>query len=146
MYKRLIVYAVFAPFVLCAQAPAKLDPQPLYKVTIVSRTTKAINYGHRSTPTKIDFRGTPLLPDARGKAGVETARGATLVEVDFSRLPPPTRFGPQYLTYVVWAISPDGRPENLGELMLDSSDKAKLRASTSLQTFAMIVTAEPHFS
>jgi flagellar motor protein MotB len=68
------------------------------------------------------------------------------VNAEFSKVPPPSRFGSQYLTYVVWAISPDGRPENLGELMLDASNKAKLRTSTSLQTFAMIVTAEPHFS
>ena len=128
-------------------APAvQTAPRPLYKVTIVSRTTKAVNYGHRALPTEINFAGTPLLADARGKAVVEAKQGATVIDAHFSKVPPPTRFGAQYLTYVVWAISPDGRAQNLGELVLGSSNKGKLTASTSLQTFALIVTAEPHFS
>lgn len=120
--------------------------RPLYKVTIVSRTAKAVNYGHRSAPTSIGFTGTPLLNDARGKAVIEAKPGSTVIQASFSKVPPPTRFGPEYLTYVVWAISPDGRPENLGELTLNGSNKGKLTASTNLQTFALIVTAEPHFS
>jgi outer membrane protein OmpA-like peptidoglycan-associated protein len=121
-------------------------PQPLYEVTIVSRTTKALNYGYLSAPTRIDFKATPVLTGARGEATVEPKRGSTLLNMRFEDVPPPTRFGAQYLTYVVWAISPDGRPQNLGELMLDGSGKARLSTSSPLQTFAMIVTAEPYFS
>jgi hypothetical protein len=120
--------------------------QPLYKVTIVSRTTKALNYGYLTAPTTIGFAGTPVLSSAKGKAKIESKRGSTLVSAKFTDVPPPTQFGPEYLTYVVWAISPEGRAQNLGELTLDASNKGTLNASTSLQTFAMIVTAEPYFS
>ena len=142
---------LFATAHLCAWAqnaptPEQRTPQPLYQVTIVSRTTKAINYGYLSAPTRIGFQGTPVVPSASGKATIEPKRGATLVNIDIKDLPAPGRFGPQYLAYVVWAISPDGRAQNLGELMLDGSTKGKLSTSTPLQTFAMIVTAEPHYA
>src|SRR5438067_11885623 len=97
---------------LCATAQTvdeKTTPQPLYRVTIVSRTTKAINYGYLTEPTRIGFRGTPLLPEARGDATVQVKRGSAVIDAKFSRVPPPTRFGPQFLTYVGWAISTDGR-------------------------------------
>jgi hypothetical protein len=121
-------------------------PQPLYKVTIVSRTTKALNYGYLTSPTRIGFAGTPVLTTASGNAKIESKRGSTLVSARFKDIPPPTRFGPEYLTYVVWAISPEGRAQNLGELTLDASNNGRLEASTALQTFAMIVTAEPYYS
>lgn len=121
-------------------------PQPLYRVTIVQRTTPAINYGHRAEPTKIDFRGTALLPDAHGDATVESKRGATMIDAHFNNVPPPTRFGREYLTYVVWAISPDGRAQSVGELVSNGSDKGHLTASTPMQAFALIVTAEPYYS
>ena len=127
-------------------APRDENHRPLYEVTIVSRTTKAVNYGYLSTPTRIDFRGTPLLTDARGEAVVEPRKGATVLKLKFDHLAPPSRFGPQYQAYVVWAISPDGRAQNIGELTLEGAEKAKLHTSTPLQTFAMIVTAEPYYS
>jgi len=120
--------------------------QPLYQVTIVSRTTKALNYGYLTAPTRINFQGTPVAAEARGETIVEAKRGATLLKMRFDHVPRPNRFGAQYLTYVVWAISPDGRAQNLGELTLDGSLKGKLSTSTPLQTFAMIVTAEPYYS
>ena len=134
---------------MLAQAPpppVHSGSQPLYRVTIVERSTPAINYTHRSEPTKIDFKGTPLLPEAHGEATVENKRGATMVDAHFSNVPPPTRFGPQYLTYVVWAISPEGRAQSIGELVLNGSDKGHLTASTPMQAFALIVTAEPYYS
>lgn len=126
--------------------PVHTGSQPLYRVTIVERSTPAINYTHRSEPTKIDFKGTPLLPQAHGDATVENKRGATMVDAHFSNVPPPTRFGSQYLTYVVWAISPEGRAQSIGELVLNGSDKGHLTASTPMQAFALIVTAEPYYS
>jgi outer membrane protein OmpA-like peptidoglycan-associated protein len=139
---------LFQSFALAQSAPATepRPPQPLYQMTIVSRTTKAINYGYLTAPTRIDFQGTPILSKATGESIVEPKRGATLLKMKFENVPPPSRFGPQYLTYVVWAISPDGRAQNIGELTLDGSEKAKLSTSTPLQTFAMIVTAEPYYS
>jgi hypothetical protein len=129
-----------------AAAAEPRAPQPLYEVTIISRTTKAINYGYLSGPTRIGFDGSPVAPSATGKGTIEPKRGATLLDLRFDELPPPTRFGAQYLTYVVWAISPEGRAQNLGELILDGSDEGRLRTSTPLQTFALIVTAEPYYS
>src|SRR5579864_8489179 len=101
-----ICLLVTAPLV-----PLFAQPQPIYRVTIIQRTTPAINYSHRSEPTKIDFKGTPLMPQARGDATVENKRGATLVDAHFNNVPAPSRFGPQYLTYVVWSISPEGRAQ-----------------------------------
>ena len=129
-----------------AAGPAPHKIPPVYTVTIVSRTAQAINYGQRNMPTKVDFKGTVLMPSARGEASVEARRGSTTVQAKFDRVPSPTRFGPQYLTYVLWAITPEGRPVNLGELVLDPSNHGKLSVSTNLQVFAMIVTAEPYFS
>lgn len=149
MRLRTIAYALMlAPFHLFAQAnqPSEAGKsQPLYEVTIVSRTTKALNYGYLTAPTRIDFLGTPVAPKARGEAVIEAKRGATLVKVKLRDVPPPRQFGPQFLTYVLWAISPEGRAQNLGELTLEG-DEAKLAASTALQTFAMIVTAEPYYA
>jgi hypothetical protein len=127
------------------QASEGGKPQPLYEVTIISRTTKAYNYGYLTAPTRIDFAGTPVAASARGEAAIEAKRGATLLRLRFRDVPPPGQFGPQFLTYVVWAISPEGRAQNLGELMLDG-DEGKLTTSTALQTFAMIVTAEPYYA
>jgi hypothetical protein len=120
--------------------------QPLYEITIVSTTTKAINYGYLSAPTRIGFQGTPVAPFASGEGTVVPKRGSTLLNLRFKDLPPANRFGSQFLTYVLWAISPDGRAQSLGELMLEGSDKGKLSTSTPLQTFALILTAEPYYA
>ncbi len=120
---------------------------PIFKLTVnvVERTTKAINYRHRSGATAVDFRGTPLLPSARGEAKVESKQGYIEIEVEFDDLQSATRFGPEYLTYVMWAITPEGRPTNLGEVILNGT-KSKLNVTTELQAFGLIVTAEPYFA
>jgi hypothetical protein len=126
--------------------PIASESGPLYRVTVIARTTKAINYGHLTEPTKVGLKGTVLLPEAEGEARVQSKRGAVEIETKFNHLGAPTRFGPEYLTYVLWAITPEGRPVNLGELVSDPSNKAKLKVSADLQAFALIVTAEPYFS
>jgi hypothetical protein len=68
------------------------------------------------------------------------------IEAEFKDLDAPARFGHQFLTYVLWAITPDGRPVNLGEVLTDESYKGKLKVTTPLQTFGLIVTAEPYFA
>lgn len=118
---------------------------PLYQVTVMAQTTKAINYRHLNGATKIDFRGTVLLPMAHGEANVEVKRGAIRIQAKFDKLQPATRFGPEYLTYVLWAVSPEGRADNLGEVLLQGS-KGKLDVTSQLQAFALIVTAEPYFA
>ncbi len=120
---------------------------PIYKITInvVERKATAINYRHRSGATKIDFRGTPLMPAARGEAKVESKQGYIEIEVEFDDLQSATRFGPEFLTYVMWAITPEGRATNLGEIILNGT-KSKLNVTTELQAFGLIVTAEPYFA
>ena len=113
---------------------------------VVSRSTPAINYRHHSGSTKIDFKGTTLMPTAHGEAKVNTTRGAMKIDVDFEGLQSPKTFGNEYLTYVLWAISPEGRAMNLGEVLVGGNDRSKLSVTTELQAFAMIVTAEPYFS
>ena len=134
-------------------APATLAQEqrggnnPIYRITInvVERTATAINYQHRGGSTTIDFKGTPLLPDSRGEAKVESKQGYIEIEVEFDNLQPATRYGPEFLTYVMWAISPEGRATNLGEVILNGT-KSKLDVTTELQSFGLIVTAEPYFA
>ena len=94
---------------------------------------------------EIDFSGTPLLPLARGSATVSGEQGYIQIEAKFDKLEPATRFGREYLTYVLWAITPEGRATNLGEIQVDNAD-AKVKVTTELQAFGMIVTAEPYFA
>jgi outer membrane protein OmpA-like peptidoglycan-associated protein len=118
---------------------------PIYRVTVTERTAKAINYQHRSGATKVDFRGTELLPRARGEAKVESKQGYIEIEVEFDDLQPATRQGAEYLTYVLWAITPEGRTANLGEVLLNGT-KSKLNVTTELQVFGLLVTAEPYYA
>ena len=126
------------------QAPGQSGPAPVYKVTVIEKTTKAVNYRYRSGPTKIDLRGTVLLPQARGEASVESTRGRTEINANIEKITPPNRFGAGYLTYVLWALTPEGGPHNLGEVLANPSNKAELHVTIDLQTFALIVTAEPY--
>jgi outer membrane protein OmpA-like peptidoglycan-associated protein len=129
-----------------AERPAERGASvPIYRITVVARTTKAINYHHRSGSTTIGFRGTALLPEARGEAKVESKQGVIKIDARMQKLEPATRFGPEYLTYVMWAITPEGRATNVGEVLLNG-DNSKLDATTELQSFGLIITAEPYFA
>jgi outer membrane protein OmpA-like peptidoglycan-associated protein len=152
---RLALLSVAAiPFAMHASA----DPQdqsrvvldtsgktPVYRVTVVERTTKAINYRHRSGSTEVDFRGTNLMPEARGQLIVNSKQGRIEIKARMEKLTPATQFGPEFLTYVLWAVSAEGRPKNLGEVLL-SGDHSGMEVTTDLQTFGVIVTAEPYFA
>lgn len=118
---------------------------PLYRVTVVAKTTKAINYSHAKGSTPIDFKGTVLMPFAKGAARVEGKKGVISVSAKFEKLSPATQYGPQFLTYVLWAVTPEGRASNLGELEMEGA-KAKVDGAAAFQAFAMIVTAEPYFA
>ncbi|HTS28803.1 MAG TPA: OmpA family protein [Bryobacteraceae bacterium] len=129
-----------------ALTPAETgQPMPVFRVTVVSRTTKAVNYHHRTGTTRIDFRGTELMPAARGDAKVASQMGSTKIDTYLEHLSPASQYGPEYMTYVLWGITPEGRAVNLGEVVLDG-DHAKLLSTTDLQTFGLIVTAEPYFA
>jgi hypothetical protein len=141
----LILQVALVASVPAAQAADEHDA-PIYRITVVQRSLAAVNYGHRSGPTKVDFRGTVLAPETRGSATVESKAGAVSIRAKFSGLDSPAKFGAQYLTYVLWAISPEGQTERLGEVITNHSDDAKLDVTTSLQTFGLLVTAEPYFA
>ena len=129
--------------------PEQMTPAPIFRVEVVARTTQAVNYLHRGGSTDIDFRGTAIDATGKGHARVESERGVIRVSADFKNLPPPSSYGPEYLTYVLWAISPDGRPVNLGELTLSdwgNGSSSKIEATSDIQTFGMIVTAEPYYA
>jgi outer membrane protein OmpA-like peptidoglycan-associated protein len=121
------------------------QPMPIFRVTVVSRTTKAINYHRRTGSTRVDFRGTELMPAAKGEAKVESQMGSTKVQTRLEKLGQPAQFGPEYMTYVLWAITPEGRAHNLGEVVM-TGDDAELLSTTDLQSFGLIVTAEPYFA
>lgn len=119
--------------------------QPIFRVTVVSRTIKAVNYHHRTGTVPIDFRGTELMPAARGEAHVSSQMGSTKIETSLNHMTAANQFGPEYMTYVLWGITPEGRAMNLGEVVLEG-DHAKLLSTTDLQTFGLMVTAEPYFA
>lgn len=119
---------------------------PRFDQKLVTRTVEAVNYQHRSGATKIDFAGTEMMRAADGQAKVESKKGYLEIEVEFGNLERPTSFGNEYLTYVLWAISPEGRPVNLGEVLVGGNHRSKLDVTTDLQAFAMIVTAEPYYA
>jgi len=148
-----LALAVFAVATLAsAQTPtpasgttAALSAAPAAAST-VSRTTKAVHYRLQGGTTKVDFQGTDLSRRASGEAKVEGKKTNFEIDATFQGLEDATKFGLEYLTYVAWAVSPQGRPVNLGELTLNHSGSAHLKAYTDLQTFGMIVTAEPYFA
>lgn len=133
-----------APALSQTTTPAS-SGQPLFRVTVVGRTISSVNYRPRSGETQVDFRGTPLMPDGDGHATIEGKDGYMTVDAHFDNLEPPSSFGREYLTYVLWAITPEGRATNLGEVQFDDDD-ANIEVTTELQAFALVLTAEPYFA
>jgi outer membrane protein OmpA-like peptidoglycan-associated protein len=127
------------------QAPNPTQTAPLYRIVVVARTMKAINYNHRSGATMIGFQGTSLMPAARGEARVESKQGVIKIDADMRQLGRADAYGPEYLTYVMWAVTPEGRATNIGEVLVDGG-KSRLNATTELQSFGLFVTAEPYFA
>ena len=119
---------------------------PTFRVVVTTRTTPAVNYRHHSGATKVNFAGTNLMPTANGEAEVNSKRGTIEVKAEFGNLQSPKTFGNEYLTYILWAISPEGRAVNLGEVLVGTDSRSKLHVTTDLQAFALIVTAEPYYA
>ena len=154
--KRITIALLTGCLALSAQTPAQernenanraaVGQTPIYRVTVTERTAKAISYQHRSGATKIDFGGTALMPNSHGEAKVESKKGYIEIEVEFRNMTDATQFGGEYLTYVLWAITPEGRASNLGEILRGGGTSGKLDVTTELQVFGLIVTAEPYFA
>jgi outer membrane protein OmpA-like peptidoglycan-associated protein len=150
-------FLLAATIVLCFPAVAQTNshvtlavgptaPVPTFRVVVISRSVQAVNYQHRSGSSKLDFAGTDLMPGASGEANVNSKRGSIEIDAEFGNLQKPTTFGNEYLTYVLWAISPEGRAVNLGEVLVGGNHRSKLHVTTDLQAFALIVTAEPYYA
>jgi outer membrane protein OmpA-like peptidoglycan-associated protein len=122
------------------------DQMPIFRVQVYARTTKAVNYRHRGGSTTVDFRGTDLMPEVAGHAKVDGKAGRLAISVELTHMQPAGRFGGQFLTYVLWAITPEGRAVNLGEVLPGDNGKDKIDVTTDLQAFGLIVTAEPYYS
>ena len=120
------------------------DQAPLYRVRVVERNLDAVNYFHRSGSTEIGLRGTDLLPLAHGEAKVRSESGRVVIDAHVDGLGSPSALGPEYITYVLWAITPDGRPYNLGEII--PQGKFSLTVTSPVPAFGLIVTAEPYFA
>ena len=121
-------------------------PVPIFKVEVVSRSIQAVSYRNHSGWTKIDFQGTTLAPQAQGHADVNSRLGHMEIKLDVKHLPAARTYGPLFLTYVLWAITPDGHAANLGEVVVDSDGNFHGDVTTELQAFGLIVTAEPYFA
>src|SRR6266566_4529516 len=134
------IFGVFAAPAL-SQAPSSAGPP-----ASVSRTTKAVNYRRAGSLTRVDFQGTELMSGANGEARVQSKSNRIEIEAKFLGLDEATKFGLEYLTYVLWAVSPGGRAVNLGEVVLKTGGAQVKAIITDMQTFVMIVTAEPYFA
>ena len=119
---------------------------PVFRVHVYARSAKAVNYRHRGGSTTVDFRGTSLMPAITGKAKVDGKEGRLAIEVELNHVQRPLTLGGQYLTYVLWAVTPEGRAVNLGEVLPGDNGKSRMNVTTDLQAFGLIVTAEPYFS
>jgi len=122
------------------------DQMPVFRVQVSTRTTKAVNYRNRGGSTEVNFKGTDLMPDVEGHAKVEGKNGRLAIDLELKHLSPANRFGGQYLTYVLWAITPEGRAVNLGEILPGENGQEKIDVTTDLQAFGMIITAEPYYA
>jgi outer membrane protein OmpA-like peptidoglycan-associated protein len=123
-----------------------MEKTPVYRINVVARTVEAINYRHRNGSTRVDFRGTSLMPDGSGEAKVDSKAGRFEINAELKNVRNANYFGPEYLTYVLWAITPEGRPVNLGELVPNDKHEIHIHVTANLQAFGMIVTAEPYFA
>jgi outer membrane protein OmpA-like peptidoglycan-associated protein len=131
-----------------AAAQADQPDQALPASSVVTKSVKAVGYEVGGGSTKLDMKGTELMPQANGEAKVEikTKAGRANLEVSLKNMTPPSQLGAEFLTYVLWVVTPEGRTGNTGEILINKNGEGKLGATTPAQTFSLIVTAEPYFA
>jgi len=146
-----------APIYPTPESPAQIQSQqnvsaqensqmPVFRVNVYARSARAVNYRHRGGSTTVDFKGTSLMPAITGRAKVDGKQGRLAIDVELNHVDRPLKLGGQYLTYVLWAVTPEGRAVNLGEVLPGDNGKSRMNVTTDLQAFGLIVTAEPYFS
>jgi len=109
--------------------------QDVPESNLISKSVKAVGYRVGGGSTKVDLKGTELMSLASGEAKVDARQGKTNIEVAVKNLEPPSKFGAEFLTYVLWVVTPDGRSGNTGEILIDKDGEGKLAATTPAQTF-----------
>jgi outer membrane protein OmpA-like peptidoglycan-associated protein len=139
-----ITMALVALPAVCQEHEVTGDYDSGYHIRVITRSTQAVDY-RKTGSTHVDLRGTDLMPEVKGDAKVESRTGRVEIDASFDHVRPATTFGLTYLTYVLWAITPQGGPRNLGELVL-KGDHGNLKVTADLQAFALILTAEPYFA
>lgn len=139
----LLVAALFPACIAAGAQQTQRSGAPLYRMEVTAKTTQAVNY--REGSTRINFQGTAFLPLANGEARVENRKGNITIQAKFENMESVAKFGAPYMTYVMWAISPEGRARNLGPVRVQGN-KAQVVFTTNLVNFALIVTAEPYFA
>jgi len=137
-----VLALVFA--VSCAHCVLAQGKQQVPDSDVVRKSIKAVGYEVGGGSSKVIFVGTPSATNASGEAKVEAKKGGTDIEVKVKGMPQPSTLGAEFLTYVLWIVTPDGSTTNLGEIPIDKDGEGKLNASAQSQTFAMGVTAEPY--
>jgi outer membrane protein OmpA-like peptidoglycan-associated protein len=141
MLSAVVLAAMLSVGVAEANAAARSEQS---QEATVSRTTKAFNY-RSSGSRQVDFAATELMGGASGSAKVDVKSNRVEIDAKFTGLDDATKFGLEYLTYVLWAISPQGRAVNLGEVTVKNG-AGSVKGVTDMQTFGMIVTAEPYYA
>src|SRR6266481_91920 len=131
---------------LAASMAAGQTQQTVPDSNLTTKSVKAIGYRVGGGSTKVDLKGTELMSAAGGEAKVEAKPGATTIELSLTGMTQPSTLGAEFLTYVLWVVTPDGRSGNIGEIILNKNGEGKLKATTPAQTFALLVTAEPYFA
>jgi hypothetical protein len=141
--KRLLCTLGLCVLLVTAVPAESQSPQaPASEVT--GRSIKAIGYNVGGGGTTVDLKSSGLIPAATGEAKVEAKGSVTTIEVKVRELALPTPLGTEFLSYVVWAVSPEGRAVNLGEVRPDKNGGGALKVTTQLQSFSLFVTAEPY--
>jgi len=145
-YKRCVVLCVLAMLVLSVAIQAQPNNQNIAQdPTEITKSTLAFAYRVGGS-TKIDFKGTDLMPVASGEAKIEAKKGYSQVDAKFENLSEPTKFGSEFLTFVLWSVSTEGRAERIGEVQIKKDGKGKLKGRTQMEVFSLILTAEPYFA
>jgi len=122
------------------------DTKQIPDSDVINRSIKAVGYRVGGGSTKVIFLGTTAAPNASGEAKVQAKAGGTDIDLKVKNMPEPTTIGPEFLTYVLWTVTPDGSTTNLGEIPIDKNSNGELDVTAQSQTFALIVTAEPYFA
>ncbi|HET6931249.1 MAG TPA: OmpA family protein [Candidatus Acidoferrum sp.] len=133
--------------IFCATSTAAAQvQQSVPDSNLTTKSVAAIGYKVGGGSTKVDFKGTELMSAASGEAKVRAKPGATSIELSLIGMTQPSTLGAEFLTYVLWVVTPDGRSGNIGEIIVDKNGEGQLKATTPAQTFSLLVTAEPYFA